>query len=535
MKFINVTSLTFIFSILSTLGFIFFFYKGLYFVDSARYADIARNISEGGKFTSSFTLSPLSLPSEFGWEIGIPPVYPLSISLFFKLLGVYDSSVVVTSITFFLISVPLVYLIARRIFNGQVAIFSSLFYLFTPQLLNYAKDGASEPIFIFELLLITYLIIVGKKWSLFLSGLILGLSFFTKLQSYLFAIIFLVWVLLLYRHNFQKFYLFLIGPVLIIVMNKFGLLFNGSYQLKIPLYLSFQQSSLYPGDNLPRSGQANQIGLMFVINNLQVLLSKIAYNLYNFYKSIFTFDNLLPAWTSPLVVISYLLSHINFLDKEKSDVKAFRIVVLSMVAGSLLLAAVTSPHIRYLHFVLPFIIILAVSFLHDILRRYHLSAGQISLVLILILSSFMIFPLIGTTGIDARFRDQQFNTKKPLAQKVLGEKLGELTGTDEIVVTNLDTWGSWYGKTKTVMMPVDFEVLQKIDQRMRINTIFLTDFQRGNEDHPLSGDWGVMFDDPARVTDQFMINNFQLVKEGTVSAQEVYDNKPFTYKLWIRK
>lgn len=511
-----------------------FFPHDLIFVDAARYADIARNILENGQFRSHFSFPSPFLPNENGWQYNLPPVPSFAVAIFFKLFGISDWSAIIQSFFFFLLGIPLVYLLAQKLFNTKAAIFSALFYMFTPQLLSYATDGASEPIFIFELLLISYLIVKGRKWSLLFAGLIMGLSLFTKLQSYLFVPIFLFWVYLINRDNLKKVWLFLIGPVLLVSLNKFGILF-GSYFLDLPAYLAFQQTTLFPGDNLPRAGLATQIDLPFLIKNASTFVVKISYNLYNFYKSIFTFDNLLPAWTSPMVVISYLLSHINFLTKEKKEIKIFRIITLLMVVGSFILAGATSPSIRYAHYVLPFVIILAVDFIYGFLQRYNFSAKKTNSVLVSLLLLFMVFPFLGTTVLDARFNARAYNFNAPHVQKVMGEKVGQLTDKSEIIVTNLDTWGAWYGERRTILIPLDFVGLEKFDNKIKINAIYLTDFQRDNEDHPLKGDWGELFDNPRQIKNKFILDNFKLVKEGTISVQEVYENKPFTYKLWLRK
>ena len=506
----------------------------LFFVDSARYADVARNFLQDGYFITKFSF-PINLhPFGNGWLVNLPPLHIATITVFFKIFGISDFAVILQSAFFFILGAALVFLLADQLFGRRVAIFSAIIYAFTPQLLNYAKDGASEPIFIFELLFISYLVVLNKRWSLFLGGLILGLSIFTKLQSYIFIPIFTAWVILLYNKNLRQLASFLSGFVLILIMHIAGILFGHYSLIAVPFYLAFQQSSLFTGDDIARSGIIKQVDLSFFLQNLRVLLSKIFYNLYNFYKSIFTFTNLLPSWTSPLIVVIYLLSNINFLRKEAGEIRIFRFIVVLMVLGSFILAAATSPHIRYVHLTIPFIIILSVDFIDKILTKFGFNTRLVNVFMTIILVFFMVIPFLGTRFLDTRFNDRLFNIDKPYTHKVLGEKIGELTKETDIVATNLDSWGSWYGNRKTILIPLNIQGFETLDKKIKIDAIFLTDFQKDNQDHPLVGDWDLLYNTDETLNSGFVGENFALVKSGTISANEIYENQNFNFKLWLR-
>lgn len=504
----------------------------LYFVDAGRFAEIARNLSENGQFLADFAFPKLYVTADKEWLINIPPLHANIIALLFRLFGTSDRMVIFLSNFFFLASVPLLFLIAKKIFNFRVAFFSGLFYLFSFPLLNNAKDGAAEPLFIFELLLISLFILVNKKWSFCLAGIICALAIFTKLQSYLFVPIFVGWILLAYRKDTGKILYFFLGMGLPLLLHKFGLLF-GYYRIEVPTYLSFQQTSMFPGDDLARSDKVSNIDTSFLLRNLGVFLSKFFYNMYNFYKSIFSFDSLLPQFANPVVVVAYLLSLLGFLRKESREVRIFRGVVLVMFLGSLGLAAATSPHIRYIHYVLPFVIILGVDFMERVFQQ--LNPRRETAGLLLVLTAFFILPFLGITILDARFRSRVHNLNQPYAQKVLGEVLGDLTNKDAVVVTNLDTWGSWYGNRKTILIPLNLGDFSILDRHVGIGAVFLTDYQRNNENHPLEGEWGMMFDTPEKIDNSHFIENFSLIREGSIPALEVYENNTYTYKLWIKK
>lgn len=203
-----------------------------------------------------------------------------------------------------------------------------------------------------------------------------------------------------------------------------------------------------------------------------------------------------------------------------------------MLLGSLGLAAATSPHMRYIHYALPFLIILGVDFLDKVFQQFI--PKRQTLGLILVLTAFFLLPFLGATILDTRFINRINNLHKPYAQKVLGETLGKLTDKEVVAVTNLDTWGSWYGKRKTVLLPLNMEDLKTLDQNLGVQAVYLTDYQRNNENHPLQGEWGTLYDTPEKIEDSYFKEHFSLAKEGTISALEVYENNSYTYKLWIK-
>ncbi len=481
----------------------------LFFVDSARYADVARSFVEDGKFVIHSNFPSGRIEGE--WLFYNSVLHVVFISIFFKLFGISDRSVILESTFFFILTLPILFLLAKKIFNQRVALISCLFYLFSSQLLGYAFDGGSDPIFIFEITLIAYFISLKKEKFILLAGVVGALTLFTKLHSYLFLANFLVWIFLLHK-KVRNLALFLLFPVLAFLLNKFGVLF-AHFKFDIPFYLSLQSSSLYPSDSLPRSGMTSKIDIWFLANNIKVFVSKIFYNLYNYFK-IFNFDNLLPALSSPLVVVSFLLSYFNFQTKN-NDQKIFRLIVLLMVISSLGLASATAPHIRYIQLTLPFIFIIAADFLDKLFK----SNTKLTFLIIIL----VILPIFGEKVLDSRFKAKTFNTDKPFTHQVLGEAIGKETLNSAVVLTNLDSWGAWYGRRKTILIPNEISQVEEVNKKVKISYIFLTDFQKDNEDHPLRGDWDL---------DKFSLENFLLEKIATISATQVYENQPFTYKVF---
>ncbi|MCL5409248.1 MAG: glycosyltransferase family 39 protein [Patescibacteria group bacterium] len=506
--------------------------SGLYFVDSGRYADLARNIVLHNQYSELFTFSPATQTQMYGWHVNLPPVHPLLISIMFRFFGINDLAVILESSFFFIISIFPLYFLAKKMFGQRVAIFSSLFYIFTPQLLSYAKDGASEPVFIFEILTISCLVIYKRNYYLLIAGLIASLMLLTKLQSYLFIGVFCIWILLVAKDRLKSLLFFLIGPVLVIFGNYLNIL-PYNYRLDFPVYLTLQQSSLYPGDNLPRIINASSTAIVTTKSYISIVVSKTLYDLYNFYKALNFSTNDLPDLASPVIVFAYFMSLVNFLHKEVLSVRIFRISLLLMLLGLLLISAITSPSIRYIQVCLPLMIVLAVAFYEQVFAAFHISKRLIDLSLLCLLVFYLGGTIFLQSTLDYRYLSKIFNYDKPYAQKVLGKNVGLLSSSNSVVVTNLDTWGSWYGDRKTILIPLTADQLEQMDKIQHIDVIFLTDYQKDNENHPLTGVWQTLYDHQV-MTKNFVTSNFHLQATGTMKATDVYENTSYSYQLWER-
>lgn len=508
-------------------------FNGLQFVDAARYADIGRNIFLNQGYISKFTFPTQILPDENGWTVNLPPVYPLLIAGSISVNGINDYSIIYLTIIFSLGSIILTYLIAKHLFGGKTAFVSALLVLFAPQLLNYAKDGGAESLFIFEILLIIHLILLGKRWSILFAGLVAGLMLFTKLQALAVLPVLLIWLVVLHKERLKNVIFFLICPVIMISLNSANILW-GFYKYDFPVYLFLQQTSVFPADNLPRTGLTKSLGVGFLFEHLLPIFSKLFYNIYNFYKAIFGITNSLPVLTSGLVVTTYFISlGLIFVKADKTNTKLFRVMSLLLLISLIVMASVTSPHMRYIHPVIPILCILAADFLVKTTEYFFSGKRSQKIFLTSIVLFFAVLPVVSDLVIDQRFRNVSYNQKRPYAHKVLGQVLSDRFEKGDIIVTNLDSWGGWYGDKKNYLIPLDFDQLDKLDQHSRIQAIYLTDFQIDNPDHPLSGDWDKLFNSNAG--NDFITDNFVLTEDVVISADQVYERQSYRYKIWIRK
>ncbi|MDP3988230.1 MAG: glycosyltransferase family 39 protein, partial [Candidatus Levybacteria bacterium] len=283
----------------------FFYWKLLLpsyltFSDAAKFADIARNVSLGHDFGASFgTFVAQRIETKEGlFSTAILPFYPLLLSIGFKLLGIKDYVVILTSGVFYMLSAVALYFLGQKIFGKTVGFLASLAFISDPAMLNYATSGASEPIFIFELILAALFFYQNTRKSLAFGLLTLVVLYWTRPSAIIYIFGFVIFCIIL-NFRTRKSILKALGFVGItyILIEAFLIKF------KLPFFYSplsnfffgtINFSPLSPSTTTLRGGT---VGFGFAIFPF---LSKTFYDLFNFYK-------FLPQILSPYLAGFYFL------------------------------------------------------------------------------------------------------------------------------------------------------------------------------------------------------------------------------------
>ena len=468
----------------------------LTFSDGAKFADIARNVFNGLGFGGGFNFwSPnfLYLTKNIPFPVSdTPPVMPFSIAFFFKMFGVVDLAVVATSFFYFLLSLIFVFLLGKKIFKSNlVGALSTLAVGFNYDLLDYATKGASESPFIFEIVASLYFISLRKKWATILSSLILVLMYFTRPQAFIY-IAGLILFYLFDRFKTKKAVLF--SGIIIIL----GIL--ADRYLLAPLsgngffYSIASRGKSVIGQNLHGTAVSDSLrGLSVVVISSRFsgyleTFKKIFYNLYNFYK-------LLPQIISPYL---FTLFTIGLFFKSKSNgEKSFKIASIFMVFVTLLVTAASIPFFRYIHPIIPLVYIIAVGTLVEILSSLISNKKLIVLCSFVLILLFGVGQTLGVLILDSRFERNTHNVGKPPVYAVLSYKLKEVTNPSDVVITNLDTWGSWYGERKTVWFPLEpKQLIDPATGTIPFDAIYLTSYLMDDPNYYVGDSWRQIFDNP---------------------------------------
>ena len=117
---------------------------GLSRVDAIDFAQLGRNLSEGRGFVTYF-LRPLALTHGFNPvhqpELMHGPLFPFVLALFFGARGISDAAAMQASGLFYLLTIPAVFTLGKRLFNPSVGRYAALLYTVNALWLDYAVSG----------------------------------------------------------------------------------------------------------------------------------------------------------------------------------------------------------------------------------------------------------------------------------------------------------------------------------------------------------------------------------------------------------
>lgn len=478
-------------------------YNFLTFSDSAKYADIAKNIVGGLGFGSNFSFWSTSvfeyIKTKLFPSLSTPPVMPYSIAVFFKIFGVGDFAVIATSMFYFILTLIFVFLLARKIFKSNlVGVLSTLVVGGSYHLIHYALSGASESPFIFEIVAASYFASLKKKWASVATFFVLVLMYFTRPQAFIYIIgVILYWLLVNFKPKKAVICFagvlvagFLVDYFVLLPLNGKSFLYS---ILGRGIGSSFNQTSV-ASDALRGAAGPVSGGVVQILKN-------IFYNLYNFYKSLSEIIN-------PYIFTLFAVGL--FLKSKSEEEQSFKISSAVIVLITLLVIAASIPFYRYIHPIIPLVYILGtgtlVGIISDqasIIKKNQNSKFQILNSHFVILSSLFLILLFGvgqTLGVlflDSRFERNIHNVDKPPVYVELSKILKENTSSDQIVVTNLDTWGSWYGERRTVWFPVEpKQLIDPATGQIPFNAIYLTSYLIDDQNYYMGENWRLIFENP---------------------------------------
>lgn len=498
----------------------FVFGNYLRFSDGAKFAIIARNLVLGKGFTTDFSF----WGSTFFGTSGISVLVPQIMKLFMNLFGINDLAVITFSFTFYLLLALVVFLLGRKIFNPLVGLLSALVVLFNLNFIDYATSGAAEPLFAFEIVLATYFLILRKKWATLLSFLVMGFMYFSRPQAFIF-IIGLIFLWLILKFNFKKALIYFLGLGIVGFFFDKSILYPLSFKIPVTsIFVRGIQSILtYSSFNAVSDGlRGGSISSLTILD----VVKKVFYNLYNFYKA-------LPEIANPYLWGLFFIGLFSW-GKDKLQ-NNFKTSVIFMTLVTFLVTALTIPFYRYLHPVIPFIYIIAVATLVEILSKL-INKKYVKIVSYILVFIFCIGQTLGVMFLDSRFKVKTVNKDKPPVYAVLSYKLKEITSPSDVILTNLDTWGSWYGERKTVWYPLKPEMLKnsKTDEVL-FDAIYLTSYLMDDENYYMGSEWRQIFENPSNIEDPLIRENFELKGIYTVNADDTYERQDASAVLLIKK
>lgn len=424
------------------------------------YAQISENLHKGYGFKTNVIL-PFRLnyqSYDFPFKYGI--LHPFIVSLFFKIFGVNDFSVVFSSAIFYFAIIIVLFLLAKEMFSEKVAIISILFFAFNPVVLTWVMWGTPDPLFTF-LLLLSLLTLVRNK-SPVLAGFIFGLCQISRLHSYFYLFGILLFIIFLYpkEKRLQNIFKFVTGafPVIFILMIyqylNAGILFSSSAGNYLALF-----TLTYPG---PHSLRTLDVIFFFefIVKYPLDIFAKIKSSLYNFFSFF------------PLIISPYLMSFFFcglFFGYNDPKSNKYKFLLIFLIFSTILFYLVSITYLeRYILTLLPFIIIIISHFITI------LSSGVLKKKLFfLVLFSFLIVPSLFVDVYSLALCKKGIEETKILhnaVAKICKENFKE----DTFVLSDSPWTVSWYGKKKSIWLPLSPDDIKKIEKKVKIQGIILT-------------------------------------------------------------
>jgi 4-amino-4-deoxy-L-arabinose transferase-like glycosyltransferase len=517
------------------------------FSDGAKFAEVAKNIFVGLGYGSKFTFfSPP--PLEFvGNRLfsakGVLVGMPLILSLIYKIFGVSDFSVIFTSGAFYVGLVVMTYLLGKKIYGKEVGIFSAIAIAVNVNFLDYATSGASEVLFTFMILAGFYCIAQKKHKYSVIALLIFIASYFVRPQAFLYIIAGVFYWLFL-NYNNRKAFIFFIS-VLIIgyladrILPK--LLSNFPYYYSVAGIAGYSATQHLPGESV--SDALRQTGT--ISSSAITILKKYLYDMYNFYR-------LLPQIISPYLAGLFLVGVFRVgRDKNKILFNITTAIVVFLVFSAV---ALSIPFFRYLHPVIPFIYIVSSATIiwlageisekstkrvNRFITKTHIkinSKNYFNAILFSLLLFYVVGQTLGVIFLDSRYKADITNKGKKPIYVVLSEKLKENTKPDDVIVTNLDTWGSWYGDRRTIWFPLKpSQLTADFDEEVQFNAIYLTSYLIDDDNYYMGDEWRQIFYNPEDPESEFIAKNYKLGEIFEIDKEDVYEDQDARAVLLVRK
>lgn len=508
--------------------------KFLTFSDGAKFGLVAKSLIEGKGYMSDFTFFSASIFSDLGKPFlasGIPTAMPYSIALFSKLFGLNDFSVIFTSSFYYVLLIIFVFLLGRKIYGNLVGILSGIAVAANINFLQYSTSGASETLFTLLSVVSAYLLFIKKRTTDIIFFVSLVLLYLTRPQGVVFILgLLLFWFI--YRFSIKKgllyFFIFSVG---ILFIDKF-VLYPLSFKYPVyPIVIRGVQA-LFRYSPTAAVSDALRGGADIPVSYSEIV-KKSFYNLYNYYK-------LLPDIASPYMWGLFGIG-LGVWAKEKEK-NIFKALTIFLILGSFFLAALTIPFYRYLHPVIPFVYILASGTLVWISEKIFKDKTKSALFASVIILAFTVGQTLGAIFLDTRFEKSLKNYGKPPIYAKLSYILRDNTLSSQIVVTNLDTWGSWYGDRRTIWFPLEpKQLIDSKTDKILVDAIYLTSYLIDDENYYMGQSWRQIFENPKDITKwkcdgcDEIAKEFELKGVYKVDSIEVFEKQEASAILLVRK
>lgn len=487
--------------------------------DDREYTSIARNIVNGKGIVRNFVY-PLDI--NFFEKLPIPefvhpPVHPLILAGFFKLIGISDFSALLPSYLSYFILILLFFFFVKRYLEVKTAVIATVVLIFNREILEMSLVALSEGVY--TLLFFIFFSLFVKANSLkaiFISGILLGISHLIRENIYPFLIPLFVYLYFFPNlTRWKKMTFFVIGILIPLIPNILRSFFDtGSLFFSYGKFTLMAYTAKYPWLNIYRDIQ-NPSLLEFLIDQPGQFFLKYVSNLVN------TLEQFIPI-SNPYLLAFFILEMFHW--KISPEWKRIKMLFLFLIISQVLFIALFTFTPRFFIPFLPVMIVFAspsfVRVSEDLIScakpLWRKKVFYLSLILFLI---FFITPATYTIFQPGKpevlgFKTPQFGFLMPTGEaKRLNDFLRSELKENQVVWTDLPEILEWEGDRLCGWLPVKIAYIYEIHKKIPVDAILLTNIRTPSK---MEEEWKYLLFSEYSLP---RYRNVKLYKSGSVFAK----------------
>ena len=487
--------------------------------DDREYTSIARNIVNGKGIVRNF-IYPLDI--NFFEKLPIPefmhpPVHPLILAGFFKLIGISDFSALLPSYLSYFILILLFFFFVKRYLEVKTAVIATVVLIFNREILEMSLVALSEGVY--TLLFFIFFSLFVKANSLkaiFISGILLGISHLIRENIYPFLIPLFVYLYFFPNlTRWKKMTFFVIGILIPLIPNILRSFFDtGSLFFSYGKFTLMAYTAKYPWLNIYRDIQ-NPSLLEFLIDQPGQFFLKYVSNLVN------TLEQFIPV-SNPYLLAFFIVEMFHW--KISPEWKRIKMLFLFLIISQVLFIALFTFTPRFFIPFLPVMIVFAspsfVRVSEDLIScakpLWRKKVLYLSLILFLI---FFITPATYTIFQPGKpevlgFKTPQFGFLMPTGEaKRLNDFLRSELKENQVVWTDLPEILEWEGDRLCGWLPIRIEHIYEIHKKIPVDAILLTNIRTPSK---MEEEWKYLLFSENSLP---RYRNVKLYKSGSVFAK----------------
>ena len=451
--------------------------------DDREYASIARNIINGKGIVRNFVY-PLDI--NFFEKLPIPefvhpPVHPLILAGFFKLISISDFSALLPSYLSYFILILLFFFFVKRYLEVKTAVIATVVLIFNREILEMSLVALSEGVYTLFFFLFFMVFVKAKSLrDIFVAGILLGVSHLIRENIYPFLIPLFVYLYFFPNlTRWKKMTFFVIGILIPLIPNILRSFFDtGSLFFSYGKFTLMAYTAKYPWLNIYRDIQ-NPSLLEFLIDQPGQFFLKYVSNLVN------TLEQFIPV-SNPYLVAFFILEMFHW--KISPEWKRIKMLFLFLIVSQVLFIALFTFTSRFFIPFLPVMIVFAsqsfVRVSEDLIScakpLWRKKVLYLSLILFLI---FFITPATYTIFQPGKpevlgFKTPQFGFLIPTGEaKRLNDFLSSELKENQVVWTDLPEILEWEGDRLCGWLPVKIAYIYEIHKKIPVDAILLTNIR----------------------------------------------------------